>query len=71
MFHHPGPKAAAFHKVQVMKGSGRAILCLIDGQDVWIPKSLLLQSDGNEVWEEGDSGTLSIPEWFALEKGLL
>jgi hypothetical protein len=54
-----------------MKGSGRAILCLIDGQDVWIPKSLLLQSDGNEVWEEGDSGTLSIPEWFALEKGLL
>lgn len=36
---------------------------------VWVPKKLI--RDDSEVREQGDSGILVIPEWFALEKGLI
>lgn len=46
-----------------------AILCVIEGEHVWIPQS---QIDGSsEVWKYGDEGTLVIPRWLAEEKGLL
>jgi len=40
-----------------------ALYCKIDGNSYWIPKKLI--HDDSEVYEEGTSGNLIIPEWFA------
>ena len=46
-----------------------ALLCIIDGEEHWIPKA---QIDANsEVWKNGDEGTLIISEWIAEQKGLV
>lgn len=39
-----------------------------DNVEAWIPKSQII--DG-EVQEYGDEGVMTIPEWLALEKGLI
>lgn len=41
----------------------KAHLFLIDGKEVWIPKSLA------EV--DKDSKTITVPEWWALKEGLI
>ena len=47
----------------------KAILCTVDGEDVWFPLS--------QVWREsfvqgmGDEGVLSISPWIARQKGLM
>jgi len=45
---------------------------LIDDGDklVWIPRSLIEEMDGDEE-ELGSAITISIPEWKALEEGLI
>lgn len=55
--------------VTVVKDSGQALLCDIDGDEVWIPQSQI--DDDSEVYREGDSGKLIISEWIALQKGLI
>jgi hypothetical protein len=40
-----------------------AILCVVVGDEHWIPKSLV--SDDSEVWQRGQSGKLVIKAWFA------
>jgi hypothetical protein len=47
----------------------KAILCLVGTKEVWIPKSQI--DNSSEVQGEGDDGTLVIPEWLAIEKGLV
>jgi hypothetical protein len=38
----------------------------IDGFRVWLPKSVI------EDWpDEGDTGEIIMPEWLAIEKGLV
>jgi hypothetical protein len=46
-----------------------ALLCRIDGDDAWIPKSHI--HDDSEVYEKGHEGTLVISEWIAKQKGLV
>ena len=48
--------------------TGAAILVLVEGEQVWIPKSQI-HSD-SEVTEEGDKGVLAIPYWIAEDRGL-
>lgn len=55
--------------VTVKRDSGKALLCLIDGDDYWIPKSQI--HDDSEVYEMETEGTLIIPRWLAEEKGLV
>jgi hypothetical protein len=55
--------------VHVRKDSKGALLCAIDDRLIWIPKSQVL--DESEVWGEGDEGTLVIPEWLAIERGIV
>ena len=50
------------------KDSGKALLCKIDEEDVWIPHSQI--DDESEVFKEGDTGTLVISLWIASKKGL-
>lgn len=46
-----------------------AVLCEIDGEQIWIPKSQI--DDDSEVWENGQEGVLVMTEWIAEQKGLL
>ena len=43
-----------------------ARLLRIDGRDVWLPKSQI-----DDVATDGENGTVSIPEWLAIEKELV
>ena len=64
------PKAMAeFEGCEATQESDAALLVLIDGNEVWIPKSQL--SDESEIQEKGDKGLLVIPEWLAIEKELV
>jgi hypothetical protein len=60
---------AHFEGAEAIKETAMALLCEIDGKQVWIPKSQI--DDDSEVWEEGQSGELIINEWLAKEKGLI
>lgn len=57
-----------FEDVKVIRDSGTAILCEVDGEEVWIPKSQI--DDDSEVYKAGTDGKLIIPEWLATDKGL-
>lgn len=48
-----------------------ALLVLIEGEEVWIPKSQI--HDNSEVYNADDhaTGVLVIPIWLAIEKGLV
>ncbi len=52
----------------VKRATDKAILCVIEGEEVWIPQSQI--DDESEVWKAGDEGTLVIPLWLAEEKGI-
>ena len=58
-----------FHDVFAKYDSGKALLCVIEGEEMWIPKSQI--HDDSEVWQEHDRGVLVITEWIAEQKGLL
>lgn len=67
--------AVEFHDVVVKaeseKGSSSdgALLCLIEGEEIWIPKSQI--TDDSEVYKIGTEGTLVITDWIAEKKGLV
>lgn len=48
-----------------------AILIAIDLEKVWIPRSQILDEEDDDFPVGGGSGWLEIPEWIALEKGLI
>ena len=64
-----------FHDVTVLGESDKgcsdsgALCCLIEGEEVWIPKSQI--HEDSEVYKEGTEGTLVITEWIAEKKGLV
>lgn len=41
----------------------------LEGQNIWIPLSQI--TDDSEVYNDGHEGTLTITEWFAVQKGLV
>lgn len=45
-----------------------AYLLEIEGVEVWIPKSQIFYQD---VYERGETGTFTIPEWLAEAKEIL
>lgn len=52
----------------VKRETDGAFLCVIDGDEVWLPKS---QIDDPGRLAEGDEGvTVSVTEWIAKQKGL-
>lgn len=64
-------RTITYHGVTVSKASKKALLCLINEEEVWIPQSQI--SDDSEVFDDdkNSSGKLVITEWIAKEKGLL
>jgi hypothetical protein len=62
-------ETVSIEDVKCIQETAAALLCVIDGDEVWIPKSQI--HDDSEVYDEGSSGTLVITEWIAREKGLV
>lgn len=60
---------ATFEDVSVIRETDSALLCRIDGKDVWIPKSQI--ADDSEVYESGTEGTLVVSQWIAEQKNLV
>ena len=58
-----------FHDVSVIATSDEALLCDIEGEEIWIPISQI--TDDSEVYKSGTSGTLIITDWLAAKKGLV
>lgn len=55
--------------VTATASSSKAILCDIDGEEIWIPKRQI--HDDSEVYAKGHTGKLVITRWIAEEKGLV
>jgi len=55
--------------VQRESASGKALLCSVDGDSHWIPKSQI--DDDSEVYEANTEGTLIIPRWLAEKNGMV
>jgi hypothetical protein len=56
-------------EAECIANTKEAALCVIDGEEYWIPQSQILND--SYVWKKGDEGTLVITEWIAIEKGLV
>jgi hypothetical protein len=54
--------------VRIRSETQAALLVAVGKRLIWVPKSQVLE--GSEVWAEGDEGTLVIPEWLAIERGI-
>lgn len=59
---------AYFPDVYVVRETELAILVEFGGREEWIPQSQI--DDDSEVWADGDSGTLTVSQWIAEQKGL-
>jgi hypothetical protein len=55
--------------VRVRTETRTALLVAVGPRLIWVPKSQILEE--SEVWGEGDEGTLVIPEWLAIERGIV
>ena len=58
-----------FHDVEALRDSGKALLCNIEGEEIWIPHNQI--TEDSEVYKMGTDGDLVITEWIALQKGLV
>ena len=57
-------------EVEVIRETDKALLVSVEGEEIWIPISQI--DDDSEVYNmETGPGTLIIPMWLALEKGLV
>jgi hypothetical protein len=54
---------------KAIKSTDAAVLCEIDGEEMWIPQSQI--HDDSEVWKEGDEGKLVVSQWIAKKKDLI
>jgi hypothetical protein len=59
----------SFDDVEALVDTGDALLCVIEGNEVWIPSSQI-HAD-SEVFEKGQVGKLVVTEWIAMQKGLI
>lgn len=60
---------AEIEDVQVIWETTDAVKVRVDGEVVWIPKVCIASE--SEVQKMGDSGTLTMSEAMAVEKGLV
>lgn len=59
--------------VEVIAATGSALLCDFAEGQKWVPKSLIDEDEGdiNKSSTTGDTGVISIPEWFATKEGIV
>jgi hypothetical protein len=54
--------------VKVVAETAAALLCKIEGEKQWIPRSQI--DDESECRDKGDEGTLVISQWLATQMEL-
>lgn len=64
-----GRPTTVFEDVEALKATELAVECLIDGEKVWVPQSVIHAN--SEVSGRGDRGRLVVHEWWAEKKGLV
>lgn len=68
-----GQRVYGFDDVRAIRATAKAVLCIIDGAQHWMPRSQI--DDGSEVWdatpEANGPGKLIVSEWIAKEKGFM
>ena len=64
-------RTVKFEDVEVLRATDRALLCVIDGAEHWIPQSQIHAN--SEVYDDGENarGKLIISEWLAEQRGLI
>lgn len=62
------PQSVSFDEVEAIAETARALLCVIDYAEVWVPFSQICRE--SEVNEKGAFGTLVVTRWFAERRGL-
>jgi hypothetical protein len=64
-------ETVAFEDVEALRETDKALLCNINGEEHWIPKSQI--HDNSEVFDEGENsrGKLVLTAWIAEVKGLI
>lgn len=60
---------ARFAGVTVVKETESALLCMINGEQHWIPKSQI--HDDSEVYNDDTEGELVVSQWIAEQRGLV
>lgn len=67
----PNDKTVSLNDAVCTKETDAALLCVIEGEEHWIPKSQV--SDDSEVFDDQDNaeGTLVVSEWIAKQRGLV
>lgn len=60
----------SFRDVKCRRATEKALLCVINDEEYWIPQSQI--DDDSEVYDAGENseGVLIISEWIADQKGL-
>lgn len=57
-------------EVEVLRESDKALLVLVGGEELWIPKSQI--HEDSEVYSlKSSPGTMKVTRWIAEEKGLV
>lgn len=60
-----------FENVQIQYETDSALLCLIDEQKIWVPKSLIPEENEELETNTLKTFTISLPQWFAEQKNLV
>jgi hypothetical protein len=62
---------ADFHDAKVIMERDKALLVVIEGEEKWVPKSVI--HDDSEVFDgdKNSTGTLIVKSWWAKKEGLL
>lgn len=61
------PEDVVVAEVACTHATERALLCVVDGREVWVPQSVV--TDDSEVYRKGDVGKLCVKGWFAAKQG--
>lgn len=60
-----------FDDCRVVRGTDDALLIEIEGEETWVPKSIVHADSEIFDDDENSEGTLVLYEWWAEEKGLV
>jgi hypothetical protein len=69
MGYRDGDETESFDNVRCKGETAAALLCVVGGDEHWIPKSQLAPE--SDVQAEDDEGTLVVTSWLAKAKGLV
>lgn len=56
--------------VDVIKVTEKAVLVLYEGEERWIPKSIITDPDPDDLEEGDEREEIEVPMWFAKKEGI-